>query len=158
MKDKILEISKIINPKECILYINEKHICPCCGRPFIKDSCDYVFENADELIKEIDSIKIPYEVNKISFDVNMEVELLVQASDIEDLHKMESICGACKDYKLDIELDEYTHEELLRYAVDKYTTPKELVTGFINDLTCNEHSHGSDERDLAAGWYDRLIS
>ena len=47
-------------------------------------------------------------------------------------------------------------KRLSEKAVAAGMSVKELLEGFIGDLTGGEHTNGSDERDLANQWYNRI--
>ena len=49
-------------------------------------------------------------------------------------------------------------KRLSEKAVAAGMSVKELLEGFIGDLTDGEHTNGSDERDLANQWYNRSRS
>ena len=47
--------------------------------------------------------------------------------------------------------------ELATMAGKAGLTISELMEAFISDLTGNDRSHGSDERDIAGQWFDRCF-
>lgn len=60
-----------------------------------------------------------------------------------------------KKRSFSLELTEDTITRFIQKVYEDGTTPAEVLEGFINDLVCGSHTRGSDERELAAQYYDR---
>src|SRR5574340_953633 len=58
-------------------------------------------------------------------------------------------------HKIQIELTTEEWEMLQAEAIKYGAEPRQLVAGFVADLTASFRSHGSDERDMAEAYADR---
>ena len=59
-------------------------------------------------------------------------------------------------YKLVLDVSDEAMTDFFNMAYRDGTTPAEILEGFINDLVCSRNSNGSDERDFAERYYDRV--
>lgn len=159
MKNKILALSKSLQFKEYILNEIRIYVCPCCGRRWTDNGGGIVYDSAEDLIKDIERIPVSnYDIDKLSIEDDiLIVDVKYALPEFEFDEELEPVCIACKEAELKPSLDDYTKEQLLIIAAARNVTPTELIENFIADLTHSDKSNGSDERDLAEQWLDRVI-
>lgn len=158
MKDNILLFSKNPTLTDFIIYEVRHYKCPCCGRQFSDDSCGYGFDSVESLIEALDRIPVPYEFGKLSIEDNelsVEIHYTVPEEEFDD--ELEPVCKVCKEVNIELNLDDYTKEQLLKISAEREVTPTELIESFIADLTWNDKTNGSDERMHAEEWLNRVI-